>query len=94
MDAAHGMVGYTLCMNARSKRLLDEVLELPTEERNAFAAELLENIEAPPDTRSGAEWAAEIDRRAKEALDPNWKGHSWEEVRADVQRSLRDSRGE
>ena len=68
------------------------VLGLPVEERHAFAAQLLENLEAPPDTRTDAEWAAEIDRRAREAVNPDWKGHSWEEVRADVERSLRDSR--
>lgn len=81
-------------MNARARRLLDEVLELPAEERDSFAAKLLENLEAPPDTRTDAEWAAEIDRRAREALEPDWKGHSWEEVRADVERRLRDTRGE
>jgi putative addiction module component (TIGR02574 family) len=84
---------YAWRVNVRAKRLLDEVLELPVEERHAFAAKLLENLEAPPDTRTDAEWAAEIDRRAREAAEPGWKGHSWEEVRAEVERSLRASRG-
>lgn len=79
-------------MNSRTKRLFDEVLELPAEERDALAAKLLENLEAPPDTRTDAEWAAEIERRAREAVKPDWTGQSWEEVRADVERSLRDSR--
>ncbi|HSO39375.1 MAG TPA: addiction module protein [Labilithrix sp.] len=81
-------------MNARSKQLLDEVLELPTEERDAFAAKLLEKLDAAPDSRTDAEWAAEIERRSSEALDPNWQGRSWEQVRAEVERSLRASRGE
>ena len=81
-------------VNPRSKQLLQEVLDLPAEEREAFAAELLENLEAPPDERTDAEWATELERRTQEALKSDWKGHTWEEVRADVERSLRDSRDE
>ena len=81
-------------VNARSKQLLQEVLDLPAEERDAFAAKLLENLDSPPDTRTDAEWATELERRVQEALESDWKGHTWEEVRADVERSLRDSRGE
>lgn len=81
-------------VNARSKQLLQEVLDLPAEERDAFAAKLLETLDSPADTRTDAEWATEIERRMQEALESDWKGHTWEEVRADVERSLRDSRGE
>ena len=90
--AGGAVTGYTQSVKTRTKQLFDEVLELPAEERNAFAGKLLENLEAPPDTRTDAEWAAELERRAREAVKPDWKGHSWEEVRADVERSLRDSR--
>lgn len=80
-------------MNVRAKQLLDEVLDLPTEEREAFAAKLLEKLEAPPDPRTDAEWAAELERRTTAALDPKWKGRTWDEVRAEVERTLRASRG-
>ncbi|NOU26775.1 MAG: addiction module protein [Polyangiaceae bacterium] len=87
-------------MNARAKQLLDEVLDLPAEDRDAFAAKLLEKLDAPPDTRSDQEWAVELERRAAEARDrvpasgdPSWRGHSWDEVRAEVERSLRVPRG-
>lgn len=80
-------------MNARAKQLLDEVLELPPEEQDAFAAKLLEKLEAAPDARTDEEWAKEIDRRAAEALDPAWRGRTWEEVRAAAEQSLRTSRG-
>ncbi|MFO0734699.1 MAG: addiction module protein [Labilithrix sp.] len=80
-------------VNARAQKLLDEVLELPAEDRDAFAAKLLEKLDAPPDTRTDEEWAVELERRAAEALDPNWRGRSWDEVRAEVERSLRVPRG-
>jgi putative addiction module component (TIGR02574 family) len=80
-------------VNARAQKLLDEVLELPDEERDAFAAKLLERLDAPPDTRTGEEWAVELERRAAEALAPSWRGRSWDEVRAEVERSLRVPRG-
>ncbi|MBS2019609.1 MAG: addiction module protein [Deltaproteobacteria bacterium] len=84
---------YLFDVNARAQKLLDEVLELPAEERDAFAAKLLERLDAPPDMRSDEEWAAELERRAAEALDPNWRGRSWDEVRAEVERSMRAPRG-
>ena len=77
----------------RAKQLLDEVLDLPAEEREAFAAKLLETLDAAPDARTDAEWAAELERRVAETLDPNWKGRTWDEVRAEVERTLRASRG-
>lgn len=86
-------LGYPFNVNARAKKLLDEMLELPAEDRDAFAAKLLEKLDAPPDTRTDEEWAAELERRALEALDPNWRGRSWDEVRAEVERSLRVPRG-
>lgn len=55
---------------------------------------LLDQLDAAPDSRSDAEWAAEIPRRSAEALDPNWTGRSWEDVRAEIERGLRASRGE
>jgi putative addiction module component (TIGR02574 family) len=81
-------------VNGRAKKLLDEVLELPPEERAAFAAKLLETLEAAPDERTDEEWAREIDRRSAEALDPAWRGRTWEEVRAAAEKRLRTSRGE
>jgi putative addiction module component (TIGR02574 family) len=84
---------YPPCVNARVQKLFDEVLELPAEDREAFAAKLLEKLDAPPDTRTDEEWAVELERRAAEALDPNWRGRSWGEVRAEVERSLRVRRG-
>jgi putative addiction module component (TIGR02574 family) len=93
-DSEVAQIGYTSRVNARAKRLLDEVLELPAEERDAFAAELLQTLDGPPDVRTDDALADEIQRRAEEALKSDWKGHTWEEVRSEVERSLRESRRE
>ncbi len=69
------------------------MLELPAEDRDAFAAKLLEKLDALPDTRTDEGWAVELERRAAETLAPNWRGRSWDEVRAEVERSLRVRRG-
>ena len=89
----HRAIRYNALVNARAKQLLDEVLELSPEERDAFTAELLRNVDAPVDAMTDREWAAEIDRRATEAMSSDWKGHTWEEVRAAVEQSMLRSRG-
>ena len=56
-------------MNARTRKVLEEALELPSAERGELARELLESLQdtAPPDVESA--WAAVITRRAQEVLD-------------------------
>jgi hypothetical protein len=56
-------------MNARTRKVLEEALELPSEERGVLARELLESIqdEVSPEVESA--WAAVIARRAQQVLD-------------------------
>lgn len=56
-------------MNARAKRVFEEALELPLDERGEVARKLLESIDsdAPPEVESA--WAPVIARRAHEVLD-------------------------
>ena len=56
-------------MNARTRKVLEEALELLSEERGQLARELLESLQndAPPDVESA--WAAVIARRAQQVLD-------------------------
>jgi Putative addiction module component len=56
-------------MNARTRKVLEEALELPSAERGELARELLESLQdtAAPDVESA--WAAVIARRAQEVLD-------------------------
>ena len=83
---------YTRKMNARAKELLEEVMHLPAEDREAFAANLLERLDGPEDSRSDAELAEELDRRTEAALKPEWTGNAWDEARSDIEQSLRSSR--
>ena len=76
-------------MNVRSKKLLDEVMELPVDEREEFAADLLAHLGAPLDNRTDEEWSAEIERRARGALAPDWRGATPDEVRTHVESVLR-----
>ena len=56
-------------MNARTRKVLEEALELPSAERGELARELLESLQdtAPPYVESA--WGAVITRRAHEVLD-------------------------
>jgi len=56
-------------MNARAKRVYEEALELPLEERGELARKLLESLgsDAPSEVENA--WAPVIARRAREVLD-------------------------
>jgi len=56
-------------MNARAKRVLEEALELPLEERGELARKLLESLEGDARTEIESAWAPVIARRAREVLD-------------------------
>jgi hypothetical protein len=56
-------------MNARTRKVLEEALELPSAERSELARELLDSLtDAAPPEVEGA-WAEVIARRAREVLD-------------------------
>lgn len=80
-------------MTARTEKLLEELLELPEDERDAFAAKLLEKLAATPDGRSDEAWARELERRADEVREPSWRGGTWDEAREKIERGLRRARG-
>lgn len=56
-------------MNARTKRVYEEALELPLEERGELARKLLESVEGGAPTAVESAWAPIIARRAREVLD-------------------------
>jgi hypothetical protein len=56
-------------MNARTRKVLEEALELPTEERGELARELLESLQDAAAPEVEGAWAAVIARRAIEVLD-------------------------
>jgi len=78
-------------MTRVAQRLLDEARSLPTEDRAEIAQELLSTLEQP-DSRSEAEWLAEIERRARAAID-GAPGLTWEEAKARIRQRLAERYG-
>jgi putative addiction module component (TIGR02574 family) len=79
-------------MTSRAHELLRGALKLPPEERADVAAELLASLdEAETDMASlEAEWAAEIERRARRVLAGESPGIPWEDVRRRAEAELRE----
>jgi putative addiction module component (TIGR02574 family) len=64
----------------RARKLREEALALPTEERADLAAELLASLDGEPDEDVERAWAEEIERRARRALADPGGGTDWEVV--------------
>jgi putative addiction module component (TIGR02574 family) len=77
-------------MTSRAQELLREALTLPSEERADVAAELLASLDdTETDTASiEAEWAAEIEKRARRVLAGESPGIPWEDVRRRAEAEL------
>jgi putative addiction module component (TIGR02574 family) len=71
------------------EHLLKNALQLPEEQRAKLAIELLDSLEPaiPTQSRSEADWLAEIERRAH-AAHAGEAGVSWDEVRAQITNRL------
>lgn len=80
-------------MTDRAQAVLREALTLPVEERADVAAELLASLDEEP-TEDLVEvemaWAKEIERRARRVLTGESTGEPWEDVRARVERRLKE----
>jgi putative addiction module component (TIGR02574 family) len=75
----------------RNEALLQEVLNLPAEERADVAEELLASLEGLPAAETEEierEWGAEIERRARRVLAGESPGVPWEEVKRSVRSRL------
>ena len=67
-------------MNDRARKILEDALELPVEERTALTSELLATLPDGAAQELHPDWVAEIERRARRAwADPDG-GEPWEEV--------------
>ena len=78
-------------MNARTRQLLDELLELSADERALIASELeasLEDEQVSPEEIEAA-WAEEITRRAKDVFEGRSKGRPAEDVFRDLEARLK-----
>lgn len=76
-------------MTGAAKKLLDDLLALPEEDRAELAAELLASLDGPPDADWDESWLAETDRRVEAAKSPGETGSDWTDARARVLASLR-----
>lgn len=71
-------------MTTRARKLLQDAMELPVSERAELAADLLASLDGEPDSAVEAAWAAEIERRARDALAAPDDDIAWETVRAEL----------
>ena len=69
-------------MNARVDNLLDEALTLPTGERSALVAALLDSLEGSDDPGISQAWRLEIERRRAGLRDGSTVAAPWAEARA------------
>jgi putative addiction module component (TIGR02574 family) len=78
-------------MTPRAQELLREALTLPADDRANVATELLASLDEPEADLATveAEWAAEIERRARRVLAGQSSGIAWEDVRRRADEELR-----
>ena len=83
-------------MNARARQLLDELLQMPAEERALIAAELDASLEGEEDDATPEEiekaWAEEIERRVGNVLEGRSKGRPAAEALAEIRARLQATR--
>lgn len=64
------------------RKLLDDAMALPSEDRARVAAALLASLDEAVDEDATSAWAAEIERRADRVLAGDSEAAPWDEVRA------------
>ncbi len=76
-------------MTDAARKILDEVLALPEEDRAHIVTEVIASLDGPPDADWEATWLAELDRRVEDAKRAGETGTDWSEVRAGLLAELR-----
>ena len=71
-------------MTDAARKLLTEAMALPVDERAKLAADLLASLDGEPEAAVEAAWAAEIERRARDAHANPEDDVAWEAVRAEL----------
>lgn len=74
--------GYDSGMTNAARKLLDDAMALPSEDRARLAAALLASLDDRADPDATSAWAAEVERRAERVLTGEAEGAPWDEVRA------------
>lgn len=74
-------------MGSEARKILEQALALPEDEREELVAALSDSLSAEPATL-GPEWNAEIKGRIEEIRSGEVEPVSWSEVKADLDKEL------
>jgi putative addiction module component (TIGR02574 family) len=75
-------------MSDAARKILQDVLALPEDERLELASDIIASVDGPRDADWDAAWLAELDRRTKAAEDRGESGSDWTDVRARILKRL------
>ena len=67
-------------MSERARKLLQDAMELPVQERAVLITDLLATLDGEPDSDVEAAWAAEVENRVREARANPEEDVAWEAV--------------
>lgn len=76
-------------MGEMARRLLEEVLRLPIQDRAGLATEIIASLDGDADLDAEAAWAVEAEQRARRALANPESGSDWEVIRSRVEAKFR-----
>lgn len=75
-------------MSEVARKLLEDVLALPENERLELASELIASVDGPRDADWEEAWLAELDRRTDAARRRGESGSDWSQARARILQQL------
>jgi putative addiction module component (TIGR02574 family) len=79
---------YADAMTGSARKLLQDVLALPEDERLELASEIIASVDGPRDADWESAWLDELDRRADAAKARGGTASEWTEVRARILQRL------
>lgn len=75
-------------MRDAARKLLQEVLALPEDERLELASKIIASVDGPRDAGWDAAWLSELDRRVDAAKSHDESGADWTDIRSRVLKRL------
>ncbi|QQR81080.1 MAG: addiction module protein [Deltaproteobacteria bacterium] len=78
-------------MSLPVKKIVDEALQMPVEERARLAEQLISSLDLSPDFNTEVEWQKEIQKRLDEIKDNKVTCIPWEDVRRKLKQNARAS---
>jgi putative addiction module component (TIGR02574 family) len=75
-------------MTGSARKLLEDVLALPENERLEFASEIIASVDGPGDADWESAWLGELDRRAEAAKARGETASEWIDARAHILKRL------